>query len=38
MTGIELNPDYIAIANERLGLVPGSVLPNYATQLTDIFS
>lgn len=36
--GIELNPDYIAIANERLGLVPGSVLPNYATQLTDIFS
>lgn len=23
MTGIEINPDYIAIANERLGLAPG---------------
>lgn len=36
--GIELNPDYIAIANERLGLAPVSALPRDAGQLTDIFS
>lgn len=36
--GIELNPDYIAIANERLGLAPVSALPHDAGQLTDIFS
>lgn len=36
--GIELNPDYIAIANERLGLTPVSALPHDAGQLTDIFS
>lgn len=38
MIGIELNPDYIAIANERLGLAPVSALPRDAGQLTDIFS
>lgn len=36
--GIEINPDYIAIANERLGLAPVSALPHDAGQLTDIFS
>lgn len=36
--GIEINPDYIAIANERLGLAPVSALPRDAGQLTDIFS
>lgn len=36
--GIELNPDYIAIANERLGLALVSALPHDAGQLTDIFS
>lgn len=36
--GIELNPDYTAIANERLGLAPVSALPHDAGQLTDIFS
>lgn len=36
--GIELNPDYIAIANERLGLAPVSALPHDDSQLTDVFS
>lgn len=36
--GIELNPDYIAIANERLGLTPVSALPHDDSQLTDVFS
>lgn len=36
--GIEINPDYIAIANERLSLTPVSALPHDAGQLTDIFS